>query len=412
MKQTILVLLLSALSLPAFSRTFTKSHILPDAPGWEYQGHYVPETNTHFIKPDGIASAVQLGERNLAWLKHMNSFRPEGQKLQLTKPGDLKGIPIESPKLYNADTVTKEYQNIESTMPEALKAVLYSAGNLPNDIPVDEATYVLWANKVDKNYQTAVRWKMMVPWLAELEQERQNDLRGFYFLSKKTENVEDVLKSLDGQPADRQKEIRGWLVQMCFNNLGLHQNCEGVVDASIKSKKAYELYVKYLPTSQELWDSYFSLHNPRHEIVWTSADSTKMSVPFADPNDPKISDFLKVNIEDEWKWDGWHLILDFQKSADIHVEFQPGVTPHVNDLGGNTITMDNNAPLTEWDVQWTIRHEFGHVLGFEDCYLEFYEPSEAAIISYQLDIDNLMCARSGRMQQTHYETLKASYLKN
>jgi hypothetical protein len=73
--------------------------------------------------------------------------------------------------------------------------------------------------------------------------------------------------------------------------------------------------------------------------------------------------------------------------------------------------MDANTPLTEWDVQWTIRHEFGHVLGFVDCYLEFYDPSEKAIVTYQLDIDHLMCARSGRMQKSMYDVLKQYYLK-
>jgi len=52
--------------------------------------------------------------------------------------------------------------------------------------------------------------------------------------------------------------------------------------------------------------------------------------------------------------------------------FEPGVTPHVNGIGGRIITMDANAPLDDYDVSWTIRHEYGHVLGFPDCYVEFY----------------------------------------
>jgi hypothetical protein len=219
------------------------------------------------------------------------------------------------------------------------------------------------------------------------------------------------LRSFDTLSDDRKKETRIWLLQMCQNSEGPMLDCAAEVEKSIAKKAAYEFYLKYLPGSQDIWDSYFSLHNPRPEIEWTAANPLKMLVPFQDPKDSKILDFLRVNIQDEWKWDKWQLVLDFKSSADIHVEFEPGVTPHVNDLGGNTITMDNNTPLTEWDVQWTIRHEFGHVLGFTDCYLEFYDPKEKAIINYQLDVENLMCARSGRMQQRHYETLKNSYLK-
>ena len=38
-------------------------------------------------------------------------------------------------------------------------------------------------------------------------------------------------------------------------------------------------------------------------------------------------------------------------------------------------------------------HELGHVLGFPDCYLEFYESSTEQTIYYDLDFDqdNLMC---------------------
>jgi hypothetical protein len=198
--------------------------------------------------------------------------------------------------------------------------------------------------------------------------------------------------------------------EMCLNNQGVSANCSGRVQTAIQAGKLYELYLQYLPNSQKVWDSYFSLSNPRSEIVWTRNNPEKMIVPFENPNDQKVLDFLKINIEDEWKWTGWNLILDFRSSAPVHVDFQAGVVPHVNGVGGDTIVMDNNAPLTEWDVQWTIRHEFGHVLGFTDCYMEFYDPKLKAIVTYQLDIENIMCARSGKFLRAHYETLKDNYL--
>jgi hypothetical protein len=81
----------------------------------------------------------------------------------------------------------------------------------------------------------------------------------------------------------------------------------------------------------------------------------------------------------------------------------------VDKLGGNEITMDKNAPLSEYEVQWTIRHEFGHVLGFRDCYLEFYDSTEKAIVSYQFDVTNLMCSRQGHLKEIHYQELKRLY---
>ena len=82
-----------------------------------------------------------------------------------------------------------------------------------------------------------------------------------------------------------------------------------------------------------------------------------------------------------------------------------------NRVGGSEITMDANAPLTEWDVMWTIRHEFGHVLGFTDCYAEFYDSDIGAIVNYQMDISDLMCSRKGTIKQRHFDQMKAAYLK-
>lgn len=410
MKPLLFALVFLSLSSSAADQTSKKLHILPDSPGWAYLGK-VPKT---FANPAdrAIQPALTLGERSLAWLTYMNSFRPEGNKLQLTKPGDLNGIPIEKPQSYNVEIIETEHAEIEAQIPAELKTVLFSTDkNYPKDLPVAEVVYVHWARKIDRNYQTAARWKIMAPWLGYLEQRREEDIRGYYFLTKKTDNVENFLRSYATLPNDQKAQVQEWLGQMCMNGEGLDADCDQMVAASLKSGKAYEFYLKYLPRSQAIWDSNFSLHNPRREIVWNQTEPLKMIVPFQDPRDFSILNFLKLNIENEWKWDAWGLVLDFRKSAAIHVEFQAGATPHVNGLGGNTIVMDKNAPLTEWDVQWTIRHEFGHVLGFTDCYMEFYDPKVEAIVTYQLDIQNLMCARSGRMQKIHYETLKSVYMK-
>jgi hypothetical protein len=91
--------------------------------------------------------------------------------------------------------------------------------------------------------------------------------------------------------------------------------------------------------------------------------------------------------------------------------WEEGATPHVDNAPGTTITMDANSPLSEYDVQWTIRHEYGHVLGFPDCYEEFYDEEAEAFVSYQLDVTNLMCSRRGKLKQVHYDELKRAYYK-
>jgi hypothetical protein len=171
MKFFILSTLLLAFSAQANQKIQQKIHILPDSPGWFYLGKY-PTGQRDLVSGDDVSASIRLGERNLGWLKYMNSFREDGKKLQLTKPGDLKGHPIEEPSRYNAETVSARYKELSSQLPPEMKDVLATAKDFPKDLPVSEETYVQWAKEVDKNYQTAVRWTMMKPYLGQLEQGR------------------------------------------------------------------------------------------------------------------------------------------------------------------------------------------------------------------------------------------------
>jgi len=401
----------SSLSFAAQSEFRKKTHLLPDAPSSVYfQALKVSPLQSRMFIGGVTQEAISLGEKNMVWLKYMNSFRGEENQLRLTKPGQLNGIPITKPNRYNPETVKAETNAIKKDIPAEMLKVLTGSKEMPQNPMLDEETYILWAKRVDKNYQTAVRWTLMEPYLTQLADERSQDVRGYYYLNQ-MQNLENILRAFNSQPIETQNDIKEWLRQICVNSAGLSAGCDKKVATSIQSQKVYELYLKYMPGGQKTWDSYFKLYNPRPEMEWTDVDSSRAILPFRDPTNTSILNFLKLNIEDEWKWDGWTLGLDFRGKADVHVEFVPGVTPHVNGVGGNTITMDDNAPLSEWDVQWTIRHEFGHVLGFVDCYVEFYDPTEKIITNYQLDIDNLMCSRKGRLQKTHFETMKAAYLK-
>jgi hypothetical protein len=153
----------------------------------------------------------------------------------------------------------------------------------------------------------------------------------------------------------------------------------------------------------------------RGDVVWSSSNPTELHIPFLDPGnsgDASLASYVKDNIEDEWRWQGWNLHLDLVKGTNqtAHIELQPGVTPHVV-VAENAIVMDANQPRTEYDARWAIRHEFGHILGFVDCYVEFYDEERAVMVSYQIDTTNLMCSRRGALKQTHFDELKRVYFR-
>ncbi len=356
---------------------------------------------------------VKMGERNLAWITHMNKFRDDNHRLSFTTKENTAAYPIENPKVYNEALIQAAYQDFLKVLPQSLKEVLLTTTAYPQNPPLDEAEYLQWALKADRLYQTANRWLMMKRYLPELAQEKYRDVRGFYFLQKQTD-LDSKLNSFSTLDATTQAQYTEWLTGQCMNSQKSSANCNLEFQASVTANTVLSFHQQYVERARAVMNDFFAFYNPRPEIVWTSANPNLLTAPFRVTGNAIVENYLSVNIEDEWKWNDWQLKLNFiQSSADIpHIVFQKGTTPHVNAVGGSEITMDANAPLTEWDVQWIIRHEYGHVLGFADCYAEFYDVAKGVIVNYQIDITDLMCSRRGKMKQHHFDQLKQGYFKN
>ena len=291
--------------------------------------------------------------------------------------------------------------------------VFYGQAAQTDSLPVDENTFIEWARKLSKHYQSAVRWKGMGRWRGYYTQRRFDDVRGFYAL-KNTQNLDQVLADFNVQSTDDQDTLKTALEGICVNRLKNESRCEREVANAIASNSLLTLKNKYWANSESLWNSFFTIVKPRTDVTWTSKNPLEMTVPFIEPQRSDIAKWLKENVEDEFNRTdkGWGLTLDYVRRGFMtsRLEFQPNVTPHVT--GGNLIVMDANTALEEYEVKWTIRHEYGHILRLPDCYFEFYSPAENLMINYQLDTTDLMCSRAGDMNDRIYEELKRVYYKN
>lgn len=355
-----------------------------------------------------LQPVLDMGARNLDWLNHINEHRPV--KLSFSSKDTEIGHPIERPSIYNAQIVLQQYQQIQTQIPKEMLEVIFHNAPFTDNPPIADAEYLKWGLEIDRIYQSGSRWLLMQPYLGMYALRRQEDIRGYYFLQKEADLTSE-LANWSSLPVDKRSELAEWLKGMCFNSTGDDDQCASELTDAEKQTQIPQFYARYLTDARDLYNSFFEIAKTRDDIHWTQNQAAQLDFPFTDPNNSNVANFLKSNIEDEWKWAGWNLIIDFMPTAETHVEFQAGTTPHVNAVAGNIITMDANAPLTEYDVQWTIRHEFGHVLGFVDCYVEYYDEAHQWMVDYQLDINNLMCSRRGHLLQTHYDELKQAYLK-
>lgn len=358
-----------------------------------------------------VATALKWGDRLAKWLAFENARRTPETQLRLSSATSRgNGIPISAPSIYSIKTITDDIESMRRDYAPEMIDVLEGA-KFPQKLPgADDAEFVKWARRVDRNYQTAARYKSLLPWRSAYISAQAKDVRGYYFF--KTNNWSaDTFANFHSLPANEQETVRQHLVGMCMNDLTTErEDCEREVTTADRLGRLGTLFPRFYSRGEAQWRRFFEipLYAVRRDVEHT--DPNHMIVPFNRPKIAKFAPYVKDNVEDEFRWGDWKLTVKFGVfSQGPRLTFRPGVVPHVTGLGGNEIVMDSNQPIEEFDSQWTIRHEFGHVIGLPDCYHEFYDTKLDAFVNYQLDVKDLMCSRAGDMNERIAGELQKMY---
>lgn len=362
-----------------------------------------------------IEKYLAMGQKNLAWVDLVNTQRSPENQISFSSAATQNGYPISSPRVLNFQVIVDSWAILDALLPAPLHKVIFDGGEISANIPVSDREFIEWLIQVDRAYQLSARYKMLKPYRSELAEVAAYDVRGYLQLRDDAE-LDSKLEQWESLTPRQKERYRRALVQICRNAEESKDDCEDQFANKRDEKKIKDFKDSYMEAGRANYESFFKIPVSRTDTQWLTKENqaVELQIPFADPHNPAVTDYLKFNIEDEFRWNNWALKLNFIETDSLdttHVVFVPGSTPHVNDLAGSEITMDANAPLSEYDVQWTIRHEYGHVLGFPDCYIEFYDEDEESIVSYQLDVTNLMCSRRGHFQQGHYDELERVYKK-
>jgi hypothetical protein len=375
----------------------------------EYREHL--KTYESLTEDDpAITEALSLGSRLSQWITLVNQHRSESSAIRLTSSTTRGGIPIDKPSTYSPALIRERVQVILNDVPGEMKDILTSDSELPTTLPVDDVTFIKHARLIDRQYQSAARFKSIDQWRGYYADAANKDVRGYYYLT--TNKIgEEELRDTVLIPEEKLVPIKEALIQICLNATSNLDRCSKNLEKAYDKNTLAKFYKSYISKAQKNWDSFFIIPRGarRRDIVWENNTAT---VPFNTPKIEKFIPYLQDNIEDEFRFEGWGLKLSFGSFTNgPRLIFKPNVVPHVNELGGNEIVMDSNQPIEEYESQWTIRHEFGHVLGLPDCYHEFYDMKKKVYVNYQFDITDLMCSRAGDMNERIYLELKKAYKK-
>ncbi|MBO9668770.1 MAG: hypothetical protein J7501_18370, partial [Bdellovibrio sp.] len=233
------------------------------------------------------------------------------------------------------------------------------------------------------------------------------DIRGYYFLSSRP-NLEGELAQWASLPEELKEQLKEWLLGMCGNASDeTEASCNFSFDQFAANGDLFKYYKWYLRNSKKMYEANFKIESPRDDIYWDSEKNAFISLLRNDSR-TDITDALKLNVERAWQGKDWHLELKFTPDAAVHINFQPGSTPYVM---GDLINLDPTSPLTEKYTQVAFKHEYGHILGFPDCYVEFYDKKNQVMVIYTIDLTNIMCAQTGQVQQLHFDELRRVYSK-
>lgn len=414
MKMLRFALSAAALSLaaPAFAGPAVPPHMELDMTSAEYRA-----LTKHFDElesDDPLTAILQFGKRNLDWLEHINAARTEGNKLELSTAATQTGYPIDQATFSNREIIAAAWNAQKETMPAFIKEIVLEGGDFIRDLPVSDEDFLVQIRAIDKLYQRASRWLLQEPYLEYYAQAAAEDVRGYYYLQREPDLQAKLTGWFQLDQATRTR-LETLLVGQCRNSDLSAETCKAELASTLsRSRSALGFHQRYVTVAAQHWNDYFRIQGTRSDVTWTGEDQSLASIPFLNPRRDDVLAWLRDNIEDEWKWEGWQLKLDFQDEGDenmTHIKFEAGATPHVNGIAGSEITMDGNRSIGEYSSRWTIRHEYGHVLGFPDCYLEFYDVSTQQMVQYQLDITNLMCSRRGKLQQSHFDEMKRIYYR-
>ena len=391
-------------------------HLDPEMTGVEYRillNQLEKKQGFHQrIIADPLNDILEIGKRNLDWVEKINQHRDNQHKLQLTTPETTTGTPIDAPSLSNRIIILNHLDDLKKKMPQTMADVMFGATALPDKAPVDDKNFIENARIMNHIYESASRWLLQEPYLEIYSQMVFFDVRGYYFLNKETDLIQKLHDWLNLAEPMRNKYSQ-WLIGECVNSYIIDQAiCQNELNEAIQNKEVANFHMKYVINSKAIYDGLFEIYNPRPEAIWNINNPDVMEMPFTLPARQDVEYWLKRNVEDEFKFDNWTLNITFSQRENLaKVEFEAGATPQANGLGGDTIPMDANQSLDEYASNWTIRHEFGHILGFPDCYIEFYDKKNAVMVQYQLDTTNLMCSRRGHFQEQHYLQLRKHYYK-
>lgn len=369
-------------------------------------------------KEQSVNEVLRAGKKNVILLEKINSELPEQRQIQFPNNFGESFGDYDSYWSYGAKDVHQTFQKIKKTIPLKFHNIFFD--KLSQDhldiIKNDLNSFIKWSRLIDKLSQQSVRWRSVIyPHKDYYTKQISKDMRSYLSLKnygrhfRESDNsprtLEDDLTNFADISTQQQKELKILLIDICLNDENSNKNqCKQELDQSINSDEILNYYSKYNKKAEDVYQSYFNIKNINNNIQTSS--TSKIQLYFQQTNDLEFYENFKLIVKDFWG-------VSIQPSTDAtdpKILIKKDIIPNVS----------NNRKIISWNQNYDLKsnygrqvmaHEFGHIIGFPDCYVEFFDAEKDEAIFYFLNRDNIMCNSLGSITQDHIDQMNKNYRK-
>lgn len=329
----------------------------------------------------------------------------------------LLGTFLKNPKTYyspllTSEIILKDYLDSLKTITEdyfsesdslKIKTLLFEGKDTISINDFDESasvgeTLIL----VDYLIEQAQRWKTMQCALNYLTEQGSKDVRDLLRIKKAFSSKEEMnrlvtnFSTLEPMEKNRLLSIKDDVIKVC-KDLNLSQMaCDSNWHSFIPQ------IIEYYETFSD--ETFFKIGKEGGNFKCENKDGYKVlyiPIQYANSKEKlKLDTLLEKSILKMWSHPESKLKIEFEERKDLskdqtfRIVDKKSAVSHVDLNQPLEIVMQENLGLNEYEK--TLSHEFGHVLGFKDCYLEFYDDHNHEMVYYELDKTNLMCSKDYR----------------
>ncbi|MBI3556993.1 MAG: hypothetical protein HY074_12075 [Deltaproteobacteria bacterium] len=372
-----------------------------------------------------LEEIIRVGARALDWVDVLQKDVNPREREQIWRRLDRIGHePVaDAPLVYNHETIFESYKKAMASAPAQVVEVLRANSALPAMPPehLSAKDIVVAVREIHTIYSRASRW--LVLYQSRLAMSKANrDFRPWLKLRQKRQ-LFTSMTSRWAQLSDAEHErFTTEVADVCPLAYGeAATQCRALVLNLAIAKNgisAHQWLEALLQRGQREFDAKFGVREARTGVTISNLGIHRIIGVPVFGIDANVFGWLQERVSEGWSFrdaaGNEQLSVRLTATDDpgpeaLKIEWETGALPHVNVISGDVVTMDSNTPRWLEHTQAVMRHEFGHILGFPDCYTEFWDEALSAFTNYALDSNDAMCALSGQFSDRHREALVRGY---